>query len=192
MRVSAKAIKHLWRKFYNYLRYDFKEIVSPSALPDPPGTETARKPTWDDHVFVWRTATKIFLKSFTTRNIDIDEEFELIKNPDKVRSKKDKKTEPAEPSTIEDLAVAARAGSEHIRPALQRIYMTKASSYRDALQNFVEGYKEGLTEVLNSDNTTSETGPNDTPSGTTPEGSTGEVKPDIKASDMKQAHSSKD
>ena len=45
-------------------------------------------------------------------------------------------------------ALAARAGAEHIRPALQRIYMTRASAYRDALKSFVEGYQEGVAEVM--------------------------------------------
>lgn len=46
-------------------------------------------------------------------------------------------------------ALAARAGAEHIKPALQRIYMTRASAYRDALKSFVEGYQEGVAEVMN-------------------------------------------
>lgn len=45
--------------------------------------------------------------------------------------------------------MAARAGAEHIKPALQRIYMTRASAYRDALKSFVEGYQEGVAEVMN-------------------------------------------
>ena len=28
--------------------------------------------------------------------------------------------------------------------------MTKASAYRDALKNFVQGYQEGLKEILNT------------------------------------------
>lgn len=186
MRVPTKTqAKHLWRKFYNYVRYDFKEIVFPSALPDPPGTEQFRKATWADHVFVWKTATRIYLKSWKTPDIDIDEEYELAENPDKVKLKKKKKAERTEPSTIEDLAVAAKAGSEHIRPALQRIYMTKASAYRDALKNFVDGYKEGLTETLNSDKATSEPRPSNRPSNTMTDEPTGEVKPDTEAEGVK-------
>lgn len=45
-------------------------------------------------------------------------------------------------------ALAARAGAEHIKPALQRIYMTRASAYRDALKSFVDGYQEGVAEVM--------------------------------------------
>lgn len=51
-------------------------------------------------------------------------------------------------STCNCAALAARAGAEHVKPALQRIYMTRASAYRDALKSFVEGYQEGVAEVM--------------------------------------------
>ncbi|KAG8647001.1 hypothetical protein MANES_09G051450v8 [Manihot esculenta] len=52
-----------------------------------------------------------------------------------------------EPSVFEDLAVAARGGFETLRPALQRVYVTRASAYRDALKRFIEGYEEGVQQV---------------------------------------------
>lgn len=48
-------------------------------------------------------------------------------------------------------AIAARGGMETLRPALQRLYMTRASAYRDALKSFIEGYQEGVQEVRNKD-----------------------------------------
>ncbi|GKV31865.1 hypothetical protein SLEP1_g40524 [Rubroshorea leprosula] len=52
-----------------------------------------------------------------------------------------------EPSTLEDLVVAARGGMETLRTALQRVYMTRASAYRDALKSFIEGYQEGIQQA---------------------------------------------
>lgn len=46
------------------------------------------------------------------------------------------------------LAVAARGGMEALRPALQRVYMTRASAYRDGLKSFIQGYQEGIKEVM--------------------------------------------
>ena len=46
------------------------------------------------------------------------------------------------------IAVAARGGMETLRPTLQRIYMTRASAYRDALKNFIEGYQEEIQRVM--------------------------------------------
>lgn len=37
---------------------------------------------------------------------------------------------------------------ETLRPALQRVYMTRASAYRDALKSFIEGYQEGVQQVM--------------------------------------------
>ncbi|MFQ6621634.1 hypothetical protein Gotur_026535 [Gossypium turneri] len=37
---------------------------------------------------------------------------------------------------------------ETLRPALQRLYMTRASAYRDALKSFIEGYQEGIQQVM--------------------------------------------
>lgn len=37
---------------------------------------------------------------------------------------------------------------ETLRPALQRVYMTRASAYRDALKSFIEGYQEGIQQIM--------------------------------------------
>ena len=37
----------------------------------------------------------------------------------------------------------ARAGKEGLRPSLQNLYQTRAQGYKDALQAFIEGYREG-------------------------------------------------
>lgn len=46
------------------------------------------------------------------------------------------------------IAVAARGGVETLKPALQRVYMTRASAYRDALKSFIQGYQEGIHQVM--------------------------------------------
>lgn len=45
-------------------------------------------------------------------------------------------------------AVAARGGMETLRPALQRVYVTRASAYKDALKNFIQGYQEGIQQTM--------------------------------------------
>lgn len=49
---------------------------------------------------------------------------------------------------ILSLAVAARGGMETLRPALQRVYMTRASAYKDALKSFIQGYQEGIQQTM--------------------------------------------
>ncbi|TYH00718.1 hypothetical protein ES288_A09G001000v1 [Gossypium darwinii] len=45
-------------------------------------------------------------------------------------------------------SIAARGGMETLGPALERLYMTRASAYRDALKSFIEGYEEGIQQVM--------------------------------------------
>ncbi|TYJ12032.1 hypothetical protein E1A91_A11G320200v1 [Gossypium mustelinum] len=45
-------------------------------------------------------------------------------------------------------AIAARGGMEALRSALQRLYMTRASTDRDALKSFIEGYQEGIQQIM--------------------------------------------
>uniref|UniRef100_A0A2P2ITY7 Uncharacterized protein n=1 Tax=Rhizophora mucronata TaxID=61149 RepID=A0A2P2ITY7_RHIMU len=72
-----------------------------------------------------------------------------------------------EPSVFEDLAVAARGGMETLRPALQRVYMMRASAYRDALKSFIEGYQEGVQQVMEKKEESKAQPGSDTPKKTT-------------------------
>ncbi|KAK1300355.1 hypothetical protein QJS10_CPB13g01516 [Acorus calamus] len=137
------------RKLYDYVRYDLKEIAFPSSLPDPPHIRKPRKLTWKEEFDVVKKATQLYTASWVR---DIRPEVW----PDEFKEEvSDKKTDreigesgKMEPSTLEDLAVAARGGMETLRPALQRLYMTRASAYSDALKAFIQGYQEGLQQVM--------------------------------------------
>lgn len=60
-------------------------------------------------------------------------------------------------------AIAARGGMETLRPALQRVYMTRASAYRDALKSFIEGYQEGVQQVMEKKDSSKTQQDSDTP-----------------------------
>ncbi|KAL6987327.1 hypothetical protein U1Q18_013075 [Sarracenia purpurea var. burkii] len=45
------------------------------------------------------------------------------------------------------IAVAAQGGMETLRPEVQRVYMTRALVYRDALKSFIEGYQEDIQQM---------------------------------------------
>ncbi|TYJ48156.1 hypothetical protein E1A91_A01G040500v1 [Gossypium mustelinum] len=50
---------------------------------------------------------------------------------------------------VENLGVEFFIGGvETLRPALQRLYMTRAYAYRDALKSFIEGYQEGIQQIM--------------------------------------------
>lgn len=143
-------VKEVWRKVYDYVRYDLKEIAFPSSLPDPPHIKKWRKLTLKENFLVLKKASRLYAASWVR---DIGPE--LRPNDYKTNEKSEDElngekgaTEDKGPSTLEDLAVAARGGMETLRPALQRVYMTRASAYRDALMSFIRGYQEGIQQVM--------------------------------------------
>ncbi|OVA06059.1 hypothetical protein BVC80_1289g4 [Macleaya cordata] len=143
-------LKVVCRKVYDYVRYDLKEIAFPSSLPDPPHIKKRRKLTWKERYYVLKEASRLYAASWV-RDIGPDLRPNDYKKDEESGDKHDgvnKTTKDEEPSTLEDLAVAARGGMETLRPALQRVYMTRASAYRDALKSFIQGYQEGIQEVM--------------------------------------------
>ncbi|KAL8232996.1 hypothetical protein R6Q57_002774 [Mikania cordata] len=169
----------VWRKVRDYVRYDLKEIAFPSSLPDPPHFKKRRKLTWKERFLVLKEATRLYAASWVR---DIGPELRPNEYKKKSTSEDEPdhakgSSAETEPSTLEDLgifyygktfikhknnkfivdqlmmtAVAARGGMETLRPALQRVYMTRASAYRDALKSFIQGYQEGIQEVMEKKN----------------------------------------
>ncbi|XP_020595642.1 uncharacterized protein LOC110036021 [Phalaenopsis equestris] len=142
----------LWiasRKVYDYIRYDLKEIAFPSSLPDPPHIKKRRKLTLVERWLILKEASRLYAASWV-RDIGPDLRPNDYKNKqnDNVDQGRNANSKNDEPSTLEDLAVAARGGMETLKPALQRLYMIRASAYRDALKCFIQGYQEGINSVM--------------------------------------------
>ncbi|WVZ95866.1 hypothetical protein U9M48_041575, partial [Paspalum notatum var. saurae] len=144
------------RKLYDYVRYDLKEIAFPSSLPDPPHIKKRPKLSWHDRWCILKEATRLYAASWV-RDIGPDlrpNDYKKAVEEDKESPGSDgggsskKGAASGEPSVLEDLAVAARGGAETLKPALRRIYMARASTYTDAMKNFVETYQEGLKDQL--------------------------------------------
>ncbi|KAK7244864.1 hypothetical protein RIF29_39692 [Crotalaria pallida] len=142
-------VRVVCRKIYNYVRYDLKEIAFPSSLPDPPHIKKRRKLTGKERIWVLKRAAKLYAASWV-RDIGPDLRPDDYKKDDITEETNGQKktAKEKEPSTLEDLAVAAKGGMETLRPALQRVYMTRASAYRDALKSFIQGYQEGVQQVM--------------------------------------------
>jgi hypothetical protein len=144
------------RKLYDYVRYDLKEITFPSSLPDPPHIKKRLKLTWHDHWCILNEATRLYGASWV-RNIgselrpsdykQAEEDDDDDKSSSPENSEKKGKSS-SESSLLEDLAVAASGGAETLKPALRKLYMTHASTYTNAIKNFVESYQEGLKDQL--------------------------------------------
>ncbi|KAM7264528.1 hypothetical protein ACFE04_002211 [Oxalis oulophora] len=144
-------VKIVCRKVYDYVRYDLKEIAFPSSLPDPPHFQKRRKLTWHERFLVLKEASRLYAASWVRdigpelnpKNYRKDDD-DVIDDTNNQKKKGKTPIVKEDPTVIEDLAVAARGGMETLRPALQRVYMTRASAYRDALKSFIQGYQEGV------------------------------------------------
>ncbi|KAI4985504.1 hypothetical protein ZWY2020_018134 [Hordeum vulgare] len=137
------------RKLYDYVRYDLEEIAFPSSLPDPPGTKRCPKLTLKEKWCILKEATRLYGASWV-RDIGPElrpNDYKKAKEESDPSSSEEGKTK-SEPTVLEDLAVAARGGAETLKPALRRIYMTRASTYTNAVKNYVQTYQEGLKDVL--------------------------------------------
>ncbi|KAK6139882.1 hypothetical protein DH2020_026396 [Rehmannia glutinosa] len=151
------------RKVYDYVRYDLKEIAFPSSLPDPPHIKKRRQITWKERYLVLKEASRLYAASWVR---DIGPEL----RPHSVFSIESNVLmfcSAFRGDLMADMdvfkTVAAKGGMETLRPALQRVYMTRASAYRDALRSFIEGYQEGIQQVMEKrEDSKSQQGP-DTP-----------------------------
>eukprot|EP00252_Welwitschia_mirabilis_P026771 TRINITY_DN8909_c0_g1_i1.p1 TRINITY_DN8909_c0_g1~~TRINITY_DN8909_c0_g1_i1.p1 ORF type:complete len:184 (+),score=46.36 TRINITY_DN8909_c0_g1_i1:196-747(+) len=150
--------RRLWKRFSNYVRYDLKEIAFPSSLPNPPGYKPRRKLTREEWLQVLRVASRLYVQSWKR---DIGDDIDILKGKGPQRKaengqntqngqKKDRKAREEEFSAFEEIAIAARGGMETLRPAIQRLYMARAEAYKDALKNFIEGYQEGISEMMDA------------------------------------------
>ncbi|CAH9129292.1 unnamed protein product [Cuscuta epithymum] len=143
-------VKVVCRKLYDYVRYDLKEIAFPSSLPDPPHMKKRRKITWKERFLILKEASRLYAASWV-RDIGPElrpNDYKKKQSSEDMLHEENGTIKEKEPSTLEDLAVAARGGMETLRPALQRVYMTRATAYKDALKSFIEGYQEGIQHVV--------------------------------------------
>ncbi|KAI4368793.1 hypothetical protein MLD38_017307 [Melastoma candidum] len=153
-------------KLYDCVRYDLKEIVFPSSLPDPPHLKKRRKLTWHERFLVLKEASWLYAASWVRdigldlRPNDYNKDEENDDKPNKIKGA----TKQKEPSTLEDLVNMFDIDLEQIyypfcchghtrgdgdaEAGLQRVYMTRASAYRDVLERFIEGYQEGIQQVV--------------------------------------------
>ncbi|XP_073051699.1 uncharacterized protein [Primulina eburnea] len=149
-RQAKMKLKVVCRKVFNYVRYDLKEIAFPSFLPYPPHLKKRPELTCKERYHVLKEASPLYAASWVR---DIGPEL----RPNDYRTKEEdgdmfnaEKRVPKESINIfiviATIAVAARGGMGTLKPTLQRVYMTRASSYRDALRSFIEGYQEDISQ----------------------------------------------
>jgi hypothetical protein len=136
---------HFLRRAYRYIRYDVPEIIFPSSLPNPPGYIEPPKKTLRQHWIKINTAVQRYIDSWDSEKLQAE-----LKRQ---RGDKDPLTKEEERAAAEEMRLLAaeiknvtKDGAHTLWPHLQHIYKTRVRAYREAVNQFIEGYKEGLAE----------------------------------------------
>lgn len=123
----------LWQRFKTYVKHDFREIVNPTSLPNPPDYIPPEKLEWREIFKVVQDGNRRYIDSWRASAEDEEE----LRNLKKAASDSSLKDE------LSRTANAAKQKGQGLKPLLHHIYETRARSYKEAVQQFVEGYKEG-------------------------------------------------
>lgn len=126
----------LWRRASRYVRYDLREIIVPSSLPNPPDEQIAPPRTWKECWQLVKLGCSDYRDSWR------------FHSPEKLHEDDQDPVHTEQQSKLkEDLAFVARGSAEHIKPYLQRVYAIRAATLQAAGQQFVDGYKEGVEKA---------------------------------------------
>ncbi|KAL0333508.1 UNVERIFIED_CONTAM: hypothetical protein Sangu_1507000 [Sesamum angustifolium] len=125
-------------KVYDYVRYDLKEIAFPSSLPDPPHIEKRRKLSWKERFLVLKEASRLYAASWV-RDIGPELRPYDYKKQEQSEDKSNEEktaTKEREPTTLEDLAVAAR-GNGNIKASIAAcLHELELLAYLECSQKF--------------------------------------------------------
>eukprot|EP00899_Mesostigma_viride_P000205 jgi/Mesvir1/10185/Mv16993-RA.1 len=131
------------RRLITWFKTDFREIVAPSSIPDPPGYPAYRRPTFKEHVEASRLAWKDYVQTWKPDPPPVTEDAAKQEPPEPVETT-------SKEELMSEIAGASKAGAERLRPALQKLYMVRLANFRDALRQFAEGYREGFSQAYMS------------------------------------------
>jgi len=171
------------KRVSRYFREDFREIVWPSSIPDPPGyveeqTKGQRKLTWWEWREVMQETFVVYNSSMPWSKKDLlAEEEERAKAEAAGASEETLRAELE--ATVQTLA---KEGLQGLRPIFAQWYTARASAWRDAVHVFIQGYREGLQDSVPA--TPSEATASEAPSNPPPEGDSGPPN----ASEAKTSH----
>ncbi|KAL4457928.1 hypothetical protein ABPG75_012793 [Micractinium tetrahymenae] len=140
----------------DYLRYDLPEIIFPSSLPNPPGyvpEQEARR----NYVALFLHACRRYADTWNPRKMAQERaeraaaaRGETLGGEDGSSSRPGDKAPPQEegPTLSEEFVAAAKGGGQALKPFLANLYQTRARAYRDAVQQFIDGYQQGFRQVM--------------------------------------------
>ena len=143
----GKSILH---RTYRYVRYDIREILFPSSIPNPPGYVPPPGKTLRQKVNILTSAVRLYIDSWDSKKVEAQLRRERGEPdvPDNSDSPEQREEDSEELKLLSaELKDTAKGGAHILWPHLQQLYKTRAKAYREAVKQFIEGYKEGFQEA---------------------------------------------
>ncbi|KAI7844053.1 hypothetical protein COHA_002197 [Chlorella ohadii] len=123
----------------NWVRHDLREILFPSSIPTPPGIEEEHEQrprrNWPK-LFV--RVCRRYVETWDSAKMRA----ERAARDEAAGVAAEQRREEEGPTLGEEFALAAKGGTQALKPFLANLYQSRARSYRDAVQQFVQGYKQ--------------------------------------------------
>ncbi|KAL4426965.1 hypothetical protein ABPG77_009526 [Micractinium sp. CCAP 211/92] len=149
---QARAIVRATR---DYLRYDLPEIIFPSSLPNPPGYVPETK-QHRDYIALFLRACRRYVDTWNPRKVAQERAERAAAARGETLGGDEGATgrraggAPLEdgPTLSEEFVAAAKGGTQALKPFLANLYQTRVRAYRDAVQQFIEGYQQGFKQAM--------------------------------------------
>jgi hypothetical protein len=152
------------RRAWDYLRYDFREIVWPRPMPDPPGKfPQISSMSPGEHLKCWRDGIGSYLDGWRWYNGEPKKEraarLERERQERIARGESEAELDAGRADWDQDLdgvteelegvvKAGKRVGTEAWKVHFKHFYKSRMTAYRDGIREFIEGYKEGRDEAL--------------------------------------------
>lgn len=137
----------LLRRAVRYLRHDLREIIAPSSIPNPPGYVPPPPQSLGEHWSTLRGACRAYIDSWDSKKLRAELRRRRGEDPDKTDAEEDAETAAELAALSAELKAATAGGGTVLWPHLQRVYKSRVRAYRAAVQQFIEGYKDGFREA---------------------------------------------
>ncbi|EFN58461.1 hypothetical protein CHLNCDRAFT_140464 [Chlorella variabilis] len=138
---QARAVARL---VFNWFRHDLPEIVAPSSMPDPPGIKRPPRKTRAEMQALFLRACRRYVETWDSKKMQA----QRAAREQEHTTERAVRRQVEGPTLAEEFAAAAKGGGQALKPFLASLYQTRAEAYRDAVQQFVGGYKQGFQQAM--------------------------------------------
>ena len=121
----------VWGKWLSKECREWKEIIAPSPLPNPPEYIPPKKPTLNQLFSNIKSGIVMYKETWLSEKHEkeVEESQELVEEGNRM---------------IDEAKLVTRKGSEVFSNVVKNEYGKRLRAYQKGIQEFISGYKEGL------------------------------------------------